>query len=173
MKAVLISTQPRWCGRIATGDKTDEIRKNAPQIAIPFKCYIYQTKTAWSYPILRALGFFDLLDKLEAGKGKIIGEFVCDKIEQIDAGNYDHLSRSSCVSLDEMWRYSRPKTIFDLKAWHISSLEIYDEPKALDEFFYACNKKEGTDCSVCRDHREYKCKSITRPPQSWCYVEVA
>ena len=43
--------------------------------------------------------------------------------------------------------------------------------KELSEFFYACDKPKGTDCSVCLDHRANKCKAITRPPQSWCYVE--
>jgi len=42
-KAVLISVQPRWCGLILNGKKTIEIRKTKPNIAPPFKCYIYCT----------------------------------------------------------------------------------------------------------------------------------
>ena len=43
MKAVLISIQPKWCAKIASGEKTVEIRKTAPKIEAPFKCYIYCT----------------------------------------------------------------------------------------------------------------------------------
>ena len=42
MKAVLISTQPKWVEKIASGQKTIEVRKTAPEV--PFKAYIYCTK---------------------------------------------------------------------------------------------------------------------------------
>lgn len=161
MKAVLISVQPRWCERIANRDKTDEIRKNAPQLPVPFKCYIYQTNGLWSYPILRTLGLLDLADKLETGKGKVICEFVCDKIEQVSVGESKRISTTSCVSLQEMWEYAYPKSIFDLKAWHISDLVIYDEPKPLSKFM----KPYGTIIKA------FDSLYTQRPPQSWCYVE--
>lgn len=44
MKSVLISIKPRWCGLIANGQKTVEIRKNRPTLETTFKCYIYCTK---------------------------------------------------------------------------------------------------------------------------------
>lgn len=44
MNAVLISTKPRWCAKIANGEKPLEVRKTRPKIETPFKCYIYQTK---------------------------------------------------------------------------------------------------------------------------------
>lgn len=44
-KAVLLSIQPRWCGLIASGKKTIEVRKTRPKIETPFKCYIYQSKS--------------------------------------------------------------------------------------------------------------------------------
>ena len=44
MKSVLISIQPKWCELIASGKKTVEVRKSAPRLETPFKCYIYQTK---------------------------------------------------------------------------------------------------------------------------------
>ena len=44
-KAVLLSIQPKWCGLIANGKKTIEVRKTRPKIDNPFKCYIYQSKS--------------------------------------------------------------------------------------------------------------------------------
>lgn len=165
MIAVLISVQPRWCEKVSIRDKTDELRKNAPKLPVPFKCYIYQTKAMWGYPILRALGMNKLLDRLETGKGKVIGEFICDKIEQIDVDNTKRISASSCVSIRDMWEYARPKSMYDLKAWHISELKIYDKPKNLSKFHRPCD-------SGCVGICELGCvRTITKAPQSWCYVE--
>lgn len=44
MKAVLLSIKPKYCELIANGKKTIEVRKNAPKIEPPFKCYIYCIK---------------------------------------------------------------------------------------------------------------------------------
>lgn len=43
MKAILISIKPKWCKKIASGEKTIEVRKIAPQ-EVPFKAYIYCCK---------------------------------------------------------------------------------------------------------------------------------
>ena len=40
-KAVLISIRPKWCEKIASGEKTIEVRKTRPKLQTPFKCYIY------------------------------------------------------------------------------------------------------------------------------------
>lgn len=34
-KAVLISIRPEWCQKIASGEKTIEVRKNRPKLARP------------------------------------------------------------------------------------------------------------------------------------------
>lgn len=44
--------------------------------------------------------------------------------------------------------------------WHISDLVIYDKPRELSEFTGLRKTKFG-----------YAPIKITRPPQSWCYVE--
>ena len=44
--------------------------------------------------------------------------------------------------------------------WHISNLKIYDKPRELDEFTGLRQTKFGAEPVP-----------ITRPPQSWCYVE--
>lgn len=185
MKCVLASIKPRWWEKIAIHRKTDEIRKNAPNLQPPFKCYIYQTQEMWGFPILRALRLFDLVEKFEMGKGKVIGEFVCDKIEQVDAGNISRIERSSLVSTEEMWKYAKPKSMFDLKAWHISDLKIYDKPKPLRRFHKPCPYKlpDGTrmdvPCPCDKYTHEFDeetgliccTRRMKKPPQSWCYVE--
>lgn len=45
MKAVLLSIKPKFCELIASGKKTIEVRKSAPKLKPPFKCFIYCTKS--------------------------------------------------------------------------------------------------------------------------------
>ena len=101
MKSVIISIKPRYCELIANGKKTIEIRKTKPKIDTPFKCYIYCTKHGRPlvygspYPsyveenLVQTYGY----SKKKADEifgcwnGKIIGEFVCSKIDEY---NYDY-----------------------------------------------------------------------------------
>ena len=187
MKAVLISIQPKWCELIASGKKTVEVRKTKPKLETPFKCYIYETQGKTETPWIDEDGHV-----IFKGRGQVIGEFVCNKIEDLryDALEMTYFSRKyrDAKLLDEeffpgtqgtyqkAYEYcegmSYGEEYSDLfYGWHISDLVIYDKPRALSEFFYACNKPKYTDCSVCLDHKENRCKAITRPTQSWCYVE--
>ena len=166
MKSVLISIQPKWCGLIASGKKTVEVRKTKPKLLTPFKCYIYCTKgfkpnTAYSY-------------KTWAGCGKVIGEFVCDEIYDgilsksyfVDSVNigYD----KTCVSIDEIAKYLDvygAYGMFEFYGWHISDLVIYDKPKELSEFV------NGSSVFTFDDNGKIGYSGMKRPPQSWCYVE--
>ena len=76
MKSVLISIQPKWVEKIASGKKTIEVRKSKPKIETPFKCYIYATKSG-DRIVLKNDKVFEIS---KAITGKVIGEFVCDKI---------------------------------------------------------------------------------------------
>lgn len=74
MKSVLISIKPEWCEKIANGKKTIEVRKSAPKEVL-FKCYIYETKgqyVKFTHGAHTKYGY---------GRGKVIGEFICDKID--------------------------------------------------------------------------------------------
>lgn len=73
-KAVMISIQPKWCAKIASGEKTIEVRKTKPKLETPFKVYIYCTKSRTPYE-----SFGVNKKPIECG-GKVIGEFVCDFI---------------------------------------------------------------------------------------------
>ena len=180
-KAVMISIQPKWCELIASGKKTIEVRKSEPKLDIPFQVYIYQTKKKWIYRLLKKLGLY---------KGKVIGEFVCDKVnnilyDDIDGNNMplEKLLKKSCLQYKELCEYGNSKDLYkDLYAWHISQLKIYDKPKKLSEFKRLIKCKDWyngmSGCEdVCGCYENGWCingirKDIqTRPPQSWCYVE--
>ena len=85
-KAALISIRPEWCQKIASGEKTIEVRKNRPKLAPPFKCYIYCTRDKHLAFMQNQMGA-NLIACIDAetaipvggfiGNGKIIGEFMC------------------------------------------------------------------------------------------------
>ncbi len=188
MKSVLISIQPKWVEKIANGQKTIEVRKTRPKLETPFKCYIYETKG-------KQVEHCDGCDVTYYGRGKVIGEFFCDKIYKVAGrwfGDYTRpfgteamILRESCLTLDELTNYLSLKNGY---AWHISDLKIYDKPKELSEFYtfesnikcehqknyyiYPFCEKTNKD-KLCRDIKDCprKRKQLTRPPQSWCYVE--
>lgn len=180
-RAVLISIRPEWAAKIATGEKTVEIRKTRPNLETPFKCYIYETQGKSDTPWIDEDGHM-----IFRGCGKVVGEFVCDRITGITLESMPHpeldgdwteywyeweeedLKLKSCLTYRQIEEYLNRK---DGYAWHISKLEIYDTPKPLSEFsrpFENCIDK------VCDEYGCAYCKNgghIKRPPQSWCYVE--
>lgn len=185
MKAVLISIQPKWCEMIASGRKTIEVRKTRPKIETPFKCYIYQTKRETELKHFdqdsNKLNDFLILRKC----GKVIGEFVCDRIEEIKAANaiqaYYNNREETCLNDTELRLYLGENTGY---GWHISDLKIYDKPKELRGFYKPCPFNEDCDILCPYAEGEYHGDGIngdvefvgcgnwlTRPPQSWCYVE--
>lgn len=142
MTAVLLSIQPKWCGLIASGKKTIEIRKTVPTIETPFKCYIYCTKNnkisfwcgkRYSYVDDRSHNAFDM-----CGNGKVIGEFVCDAIiSHCEMANADIAEQQGRIRREALAEYSNGKQLY---GWHISDLVIYEEPKELSEFFFPSDK---------------------------------
>lgn len=157
-RAVMLSIRPKWCVKIYNWGKTVEVRKTRPKIEPPFKCYIYCTKNGeaiWGKNYERD-GYLN---------GKVIGEFVCDGIEEYfydycthpeigmdyDCGDSwweidkEDLKRA-CMTYEQFKEYAMPNKDC-MFGWHIFDLVIYDTPKTLQEF------------------------GITMPPQSWRYVE--
>lgn len=173
-KAVMLSIRPKWCQKIASGEKTIEVRKTKPKLETPFKCYIYCTLPKYphedfittDYPMPQ---FY--------GGGKVIGEFTCDRIDRLAPANEpygiydidDDYVLQTCLENGALWDYGHGIPLY---GWHISDLRIYDTPRELSEF------RRATDpCDSC--HAEYTwectgCKKLSgdikRPPQSWCYV---
>ena len=168
MKSVLISIQPKWCELIASGKKTVEVRKTKPKLEPPFKCYIYCTKgkgdCLWRWNGI----WYDTQDPKHRPNrldGKVIGEFVCDKMLESFLNNKDGwFVEKGCLTPKEIDEYQGDKAI--LYGWHISDLVIYDKPKELSEFCsYDARIYIGENGFPMPTH------AITRPPQSWCYVE--
>lgn len=171
-KAVMISIKPQWCKLITQGKKTVEVRKTKSKLKTPFKCYIYETKGLY-----RGSG-----GCLFQGLGKVIGEFVCDYIEEYssvqskikDCVEYQISLQKLCedihLSIHEFCSYGNGKPLY---GWHISDLVIYNEPKEISEFRKATKKcfYDDLGCAIpnCDDCTEC---NITKPPQSWCYVEA-
>ena len=194
MKSVLISIRPQWCELIASGKKTIEVRKSAPKLETPFKVYVYQTKHKGKSIVSEALNTV-------YGGGKVIGSFVCDRVEEYEGefwdddtyeriqepwepsdfaeyGEYEYdtigengefygkgieLSKQSCLSWNELRKYVG-QGLKDFYGWHIIDPKLYDKPRELGEFRKVCLNGKCSDCIY------EECK-ITRPPQSWCYVD--
>lgn len=153
-KAVLISIRQEWCQKIMTGRKTIEVRKTRPKMNPPFKCYIYRSV-----------------------QGGVIGEFVCDDIFErivqvgtscetpkyclcdwnMDCTPLDGLIADACLTKEALEKYLDGGVGY---GWHISNLRIYDHPRDLWEFTGLRQTKFGLAPGP-----------ITRPPQSWRYVE--
>lgn len=189
-----MSIRPEWCQKIAAGDKTIEVRKSKPKLETPFKCYIYCTKGNVDMVPSKIWWKADSTGFQHIMNGKVIGEFVCDKIldicieiegQQVLPG---YPFPSTCLTDKEIVQYlGNGKTGY---CWHISELKIYDKPKELSEFVV-----EGEcDCLNCKQcfwdlpgnsyNVESDCglayalmyidelyKPLFKAPQSWCYVE--
>lgn len=201
-KAVLLSIQPRWCGLIASGKKTIEVRKTRPKIETPFKVYIYCTNDKknhfwtgkrYSYADERSHNAFD-----KDRNGKVIGEFICDAIiSHCEMANADIAEQRGCIRREQLFEYANGAELY---GWHISDLITYDKPRKLSEFnivdnaaVLSCIHREIIGQSeyktahngwikgsyICHAGIEpdwcTKCrtKPLERPPQSWCYVEVS
>lgn len=222
MKSVLISIRPQWCEKICHKigkdengkpiyEKRIEVRKSAPS-EVPFKAYLYATRPKKFYKCGAVSTSDELLwlanGKVEMGdgfkfwadgdeyqclNGRIIGEFVCDKVYLIknqgsrfsvadeEQGVTNEIARQSCLDYDDMVGYLGNK---DGYGWHISDLKIYDKPKELSEFKTPPCEKPEKACENCKyrvvintpDMYEVDCfvengREITRPPQSYMFVE--
>lgn len=171
MKAVLISIRPQWCEKISSGEKTIEVRKTAPK-EVPFKAYIYCTKGKDGYEWLYRVdnnGY----GKAQSWHGKVIGEFICDKVDEYTFSHYEaeyrvtHVEQKAmCLNQPELIRYGKGNTLY---GWHISDLKIYDKPKELSEFCCHDNTYDNAFGWAFEDRA--KSAPLTRPPQSWQYVE--
>lgn len=171
MREVLISIKPKWCELIANGKKTVEVRKTKPKLKTPFKVYIYETK---GYDTLFGKG---KPKKLCVSGGRVIGEFMCDKIyrishcgtsneninlrivdENLFLKELNNAYLDKCqLSYSDIKEYSNGSSVY---GWNISNVVIYDIPKELSSFFVS-----GTQTFDCPPLVKLK-----RAPQSWCYV---
>jgi len=191
-ESVLMSIAPRFCQLIASGKKTVEVRKSMPKrLQTPFKCYIYCTYGDGLIEYKDEVLPNHLIEyKVSSNKiwgnccnGRVIGEFICDKIEVIkknEVFNASALYSQTCLTPEEYFEYVGNKTSY---FWHISNLVMYDKPKELREFEVLCgafNDNHLSDkCYKCDYYETIAgltgclccgCKPVAKAPQSWCYV---
>lgn len=185
-KKVLISIHPKWCELIFNGRKTIEVRKSFPkQLETPFEVLVYCTKhsltrTRCMYSYLHKnepkaceeygtitkwseIGDVQVNAHLESAHrsygmhGKVIGSFVCDKIDVFDSewsewaeavAPCEGVSCSMPMSEDKAHRICKEQAILtdeDIISyfgdegwraafWHITSPKLFDKPRELSEF---------------------------------------
>lgn len=172
-KAVLMSIKPKYCEMIIRGRKSIEIRKRAPKLKPPFKVYMYCTlDPKYNLCIRTNKGDLTL-------NGFVIGEFVCREISRIcfeasDPAQLKPLSvpGTGLTDIEIMDYLGNGVPGYGL---HISRLRLYTKPKGLSRFIRPC--KNGLICEECNEfsaiigHCRNRNIQITRPPQSWRYVE--
>lgn len=189
MKSILISIQPhyvfliiaRLMGWNIPQEKTVDARKDFPKDhAWNKRVHIYCSKNRRSFNRIPAQ-YKPFMEKL---LGKVVGEFVCDRIDKYECHNelpYDKydLSKNAlknmCLICHDVDKYGAGKIIY---GWRISDLKIYDKPKELGKFkHYVDCENSNKLCSMCK-YSWRDCNGIldcdsrlTRPPQSLCYVE--
>ena len=178
MKSILLSIKPKYVELIASGQKTIEVRKTAPK-EVPFKCYIYESRngghrckhcnekdSCYSYAP-KNVGCYN-------GRGRVIGEFVCDKVDKYTFSHYEaeyrvtHVEQNAmCLNQPELIHYGKGNPLY---GWHISDLKIYDKPKELWDFVHR-KKYDWWDYGHHTNKPQYEWEYISRPPQSWQYVK--
>ena len=198
--SILQSIKPQYCELIASGKKTIEVRKTRPKLQTPFKVYIYCTigqripngfggvsealkQPLWKLRNGTVVNYLDVetMDVFQCEKlnGKVIGEYVCDYIIPVFSRSRfwitDENLSAMCMSYLDISKYAGGA--LNLYGWHISDLKIYDKPNELGEFVkygYEQDYAEWEHYSIAGvngkepNTDDYK---LTRPPQSWCYVE--
>ena len=158
-RAVMLSIRPKWCEKIASGEKTIEVRKTKPKLDTPFKCYIYCTQG-------------NDARRLRGSWGKVIGEFTCDRIYELAPLNHapGDVEQQSCLTREEIVNYLKGTGY----GWHISDLLIYDQPRELTAFRRLCPNDLCCETCAMYSNNGGICNNgalpLRRPPQSWCYV---
>lgn len=164
MQSILLSIRPQHVANILNHYKTVEIRKKFPKDYTGW-IYIYCTKQGGKYWRRNEILYED---DILIENGKVVARFWCD-IEEIKFNgyfsksifttstmSYKELMFKSCLSRDELIAYFNIPGCFKTSnlqpatcgyAIHISKLEIFNEPKELNEF---------------------GCK---RAPQNYCYID--
>ncbi len=202
-KRVLFSIQPQHCDNIKSLLKTWEIRKTRCLLEPPFKCLIYETITRVKETVEEYDSNYKPVRKRKSVKqfgGKVIGEFICDRIlkfegefwddktfESIGVVHYDEDDEEEhthifavngeknwlCKEACLEWEAFRKyigQGVNTFYGFHISELKIYDKPKPLQNFVYY-DKFLRYATNV---FPSCDCWDmfIQKPPQSWCYVGV-
>lgn len=196
-KSLLMSLSLYWYYLIGEGKKTIEGRKTIPQDPDwnrQIECYM--TKDKKSFARIPK----ELQEKYRAHMGKVGMRFRCDKADAykfhsgltmfggelgLPIGTYDSYLifeddyKAMCLSYKEVKNYGRGNMLYGL---HISNLKVYDKPNELGEFMRCqckyLNENPTLFCDCYCEYFDRRCYEkggafipLTRPPQSWMYIE--
>lgn len=158
MKSVMLSIHPFYGYKIAVGEKLVEIRKRKPDLALPFKVYLYCTSVKRLTLVDYVTAFKRTGGAFDNWIGKVFAEFTCNDIIDIDTSVPSDNLKLKMPPFDTS--FLTPNQIISYigygntgYGWCISDVKVYDEPMDVTDFSYAgCINK------------------LKRPPQSYCYV---
>lgn len=160
-KAILMSIKPEYGEKILSGEKTIELRKNAPAEV----GFIYDTdRTVYLY---------------FSGTGVVMGKFRLEGVRIVEDGA--EFAEAARLKLEDIEKYG-PGRDGLYRGWRIKEPKRFETPIPLSEFYRKCD--EGCpNCDFWKPVRvnaeEYDMdcssgfcghKPLTRPPESWCYV---
>lgn len=176
---ILVSIKPYYYYLIAEEKKKIEVRKMALK-NLPQDIVFYMSKDEKSFAKIPK----EFQEKYRKHFGKVGLAIVCDKITRYNCDkNFDEYFiagyigaymplKEMCLTNKDLIEYGKGRPLY---GWHISDLKIYDKPKELREFNRPCSY--AGLCFSC-DRTKFTSKGdrvcealITRPPQSWQYVE--
>ena len=187
MRKVLVSLKPYYYYLVGEGIKKIEVRKNMPRASDWDKeVLFYMSKDVKSFAKIPK----EFQEKYRKHFGEVGMQFVCDNIEEFheyelspskkfyefEKARISLFLKESCLSYNEVCDYRKDLPYYKpLYAWHISDLKIYGKPKELGEFKRWNRTEENAPCAHTKwlypDCKDCKACNLTRPPQSWCYVE--
>lgn len=194
MKAIMISIKPKWVAKILNGEKTIVVRKGTALYKAIQKLideygyadiYVYCTKEEELFYSIDNQKWYSAKNRKNfkrLSNGVVKFKFRCYKVEEIRFDDKE-IQMKSCLTEDELFDYLFVNEPYneDMKkgyAIHISNLEIFDEPKELNEF-NALQRAKATDCGYlkqCKNcgkrfNRCHLLKPLTKTPKSFIYIE--
>lgn len=213
MKAILRTIKPKQCANIMNHIQSILVIKNKREATAIQKLidengcadiYVYCSKQSpWIYwsegvaKINNGQGCILGYKSLRNDNGKVLFKFRCYKVEELEKrrlfdapflSEYIYkdnetsysFERKTQLTEEELCKYLKNKNGYVI---HISDLEIFDEPKRLDNFerygswrLYqkTCPKALQGRCNHGKGYYVNHCirAELTKAPQNFCYVEV-
>ena len=198
MKAVMLSLRPQWREKIFNGSKTIEVRKSRPSLDMPFKVYVYQTKHNGGKAIVSEVlnsvyGGGKVIGSFVCDRATCCQAYYGESGEKHLTNLFGDEVKRTCLTEHEMFDYivGKGKKEGTGWLWHITEPKLFDKLRGLGEFYrslpekvlengeYDCRKEWDVLCIDAPEGGDYcaECPyggrvQITRPPQSYCYVET-
>lgn len=95
MKSIMTAVSPYLCEKIANGDCKILVKKSAPK-EVPFRDCIYCTKTKNKWSLCDYEGAYENSEgEIVYAQQHIIGEFICDKIEDFYCASVPYLKENN------------------------------------------------------------------------------